>query len=268
MLHIYCAGGVSQLDTFDYKPELIRRHGMPMPGADKIITHLGGQSNLVKSFWNFRQQGQCGKYVTDLLPRIGELVDDLCFVHSLTAKASSHGPAEAQINTGFIVGGFPSAGSWVSYALGTEQQNLPAYVAIPDPRGTPQIGPACWGNGFLPAVFQGTAFTADKPITNLQRPAGISTEADHDSLAYLRKLNEQHLQQHPEDAGLSSRIASYELAAKLQVSGFSMFATSTAKPKSCTKCTARTARIRSWPGSPATASWPDACWRRGAASCS
>jgi len=122
------------------------------------------------------------------------------------------------MNTGFIVGGFPSAGAWVSYALGTEQQNLPAFVAIPDPRGTPQIGPACWSNGFLPAVFQGTSFTADRPITNLQRPASLSAEADRASLAFLRDLNEQHLTRNPEDAGLTSRIASYELAARLQMS--------------------------------------------------
>jgi hypothetical protein len=218
VLHIYCAGGLSQLDTFDFKPELVRRHGTPMPGGDKIITHLGGQSNLVQSPWPFRQQGQCGKYVTNLLPRLGELVDDLCFIHSLTAKASSHGPAEAQLNTGFIVGGFPSAGAWVSYALGTEQQNLPAFVAIPDPRGVPQIGPACWNNGFLPAVFQGVAFTADQPIANLRRPPSMSAAADADSLDFLRRLNERHLQEHPEDSGLSARIASYELAARLQLS--------------------------------------------------
>jgi hypothetical protein len=218
VLNIYCAGAVSQIDTFDYKPELIRRHGSPMPGGDRIVTHLGGQGNLVQSPWTFRQRGQCGKYVSDLLPNLAELVDEMCFVHSLTARASSHGPGEAQINTGFTVGGFPSAGAWVSYALGTEQQNLPAFVAIPDSRGTPQIGPACWANGFLPAVFQGTAFNADRLITNLDRPTNISAQADRDSLDFLRRLNDQHLQQHPGDARLSARIASYELAARLQIS--------------------------------------------------
>src|SRR5438094_7872109 len=131
----------------------------------------------------------------------------MSFIHSMTAKANTHGPAEAQMNTGFTLEGFPSVGSWVSYALGTENKELPAFVAIPDPRGVPQIGPADWSNGFLPAVFQGTAFNADKPIANLTRPPGISTAAERDTRDFLKLLNDEHLKRHPGDTELSARVA-------------------------------------------------------------
>src|SRR5947209_5334434 len=111
-----------------------------MPGADGLVTFQGGQGNLAKSPWKFRPRGGSGKYVSDLLPRLAELADEMCFIHSMTAKANTHGPAESQINTGFTFEGFPSAGTWVSYALGSEGRDLPAFVAIPDPRGIPQIG--------------------------------------------------------------------------------------------------------------------------------
>jgi hypothetical protein len=216
VLSIYCAGAVSQVDTWDYKPDLIKRHGQTLPNAP--ITHLGAQGSLVKSPYEFRPHGQSGKWVSNLLPHLAELVDEMCFIHSLTATASSHGPAEAQINTGFTREGFPSAGAWVSYALGTMNQNLPAFVAIPDPRGQPQIGPASWSNGFLPAVVQGTAFTADKLVANLAPSSRISPAADRAGRDLLKLLNDEHLKRHPADADLSARIASYELAARLQLS--------------------------------------------------
>ena len=115
---------------------------------------------------------------SDLLPKLGACVDDLCFIHSLSSKTNTHGPGEMFANTGFTLEGFPSVGSWVSYALGTENADLPAYVAIPDPRGVPQQGPANWANGFLPAVYQGTAFNADRPISHLQRPPEIGDASD------------------------------------------------------------------------------------------
>jgi hypothetical protein len=168
---IFCSGACSQLDTFDYKPELIKRDGQPLPGFEKLVTFQGPSGNLTRSPYEFRPRGQCGKYVSDLLPNLAELVDEMCFIHSLTAKSNTHGPGESQMSTGFVVDGFPSIGSWVSYALGSECQDLPAMVAIPDPRGVPQIGPANWSSGFLPAVFQGTAFGAERPLLNLVRPA-------------------------------------------------------------------------------------------------
>src|SRR5262249_55811175 len=119
---------------------------------------------------------------------------------------------------GFTLEGFPSIGSWVSYALGSDNQDLPAYVAIPDPRGVPQQGPSNWTNGFLPAVFQGTAFNADKPIPNLIRPPGLSADADAASSDFLKRLNDEHLKNHPGDTELSARISAYELAARMQLS--------------------------------------------------
>ena len=131
------------------------------PGVEKLITFQGENGNLAQSPWKFKPRGQTGKYISDLLPHLAECADDLCFIHSLTSKTNTHGPGEMFMSTGFTLEGFPSIGAWVSYALGTENQDLPAYVAIPDPRGDPQQGPANWANGFLPAVYQGTAFNAE-----------------------------------------------------------------------------------------------------------
>lgn len=218
VLHIFCSGAVSHLDTWDYKPELVRRHGQPMPTSEKLITFQGENGNLAKSPWAFRPRGESGKMTSDLLPRLGECADDLCFLHSLTSRTNTHGPGEMFANTGFTLEGYPSVGSWISYALGTENADLPAYVAIPDPRGVPQQGPANWSNGFLPAVYQGTAFNADRPISHLNRPPEISDSSDRAAKDFLKILNEEHLKQNPGDTELAARIASYELAAKMQLS--------------------------------------------------
>ena len=217
VLLVFCSGAVSHLDTFDYKPELVRRDGQPMPGSDKLVTFQGANGNLVKPLWTFKPRGQSGKMISDLLPNLAELADDMCFLHSMTAKSNTHGQAENQMSTGFTLDGFPSAGAWVSYALGSECADLPAFVAIPDPRGVPQVGPNNWGSAFLPAVFQGAAFNADKPIPNLNRPTALSATTDAASRDFLKMLNERHLQQHPEDTDLAARIASYELAARMQL---------------------------------------------------
>jgi hypothetical protein len=217
VLHIFCVGAVSHLDTFDYKPELLKRDGQPLPGVEKLVTFQGENGNIARSPWKFQQRGQTGMYVSDLLPNLAECVDDLCFIHSLTSKTNTHGPGEVFMSTGFTQEGFPSAGSWVSYALGTTNQNLPAYVAIPDPRGVPQAGPINWNNGFLPAVFQGTPFNADNPIANHARPGAIRPDTDRSTSDFLKLLNNEHLKRHPEDTELSARISSYELAARMQL---------------------------------------------------
>ena len=217
VLVIFCSGAVSHLDTFDYKPELVKRDGQPLPGGGKLVTFQGENGNLVKPIWKFRPRGRSGKMVSDLFPRLAEFADDLCFVHSMTAKSNTHGPAENQMSTGFTLDGFPSAGAWVSYALGSECRDLPAFVAIPDPRGVPQVGPNNWGSAFLPAVFQGTAFTADKPIPHLGRPRGVSAKADADTRALLAELNAEHLKRHPGDTELAARIAAHELAGRMQL---------------------------------------------------
>ena len=144
---IFCCGACSQLDTFDYKPELIRRHGQPLPGSEKLITFQGEQGTLTRSPWEFRPRGQCGKMISDLVPHLGELADDICFIHSMQGKTNTHGPGENFMSTGFTLDGFPSMGAWVTYALGSEDQSLPAYVAIPDPRGVPQNSVNNWAPG-------------------------------------------------------------------------------------------------------------------------
>ncbi len=217
VLVIFCSGAVSHVDTWDYKPELVKRHGQPLPGADKLITFQGEQGNLAAPLWPFKPRGRSGKMVSELLPHLAELADEMCFIHSLTARSNTHGPAENQMSTGFTLDGFPSVGACVSYALGSECADLPAFVAIPDPRGVPQTGPNNWGSGFLPAVFQGTAFTADRPIPHLARPAGVGAAADAATRDFLRLLNDRHLARHPGDTDLGARIAGYELAAKMQL---------------------------------------------------
>ncbi len=218
VLVIFCSGACSHLDTFDYKPELIARHGQPMPGADNLVTFQGQQGNLTKSPWTFRPRGESGKMISDLVPHLGALADDICFLHSLKGKTNTHGPGENYMSTGFTLDGFPSLGAWTTYALGSENENLPAYVAIPDPRGTPQSSVNNWGPGFLPAAFQGTDFNASKPIRNLARPASIPQERDVATRAFLQRLNARHLERFPGDTELAARISSYELAARMQLS--------------------------------------------------
>lgn len=218
VLMIFCSGAVSQVDTFDYKPELIRRHGQPMPGGEKLVTFQGEQGNLNRSPWEFRPRGRSGKMVSDLVPHLGALADDMCFIHSLTGKTNTHGPGENFMSTGFTLDGFPSMGAWLTYALGTENESLPAYVAIPDPRGAPQSAGNFWGAGFLPAAFQGTDFNATRPVRNLARPDRITPAADRATRDFLATLNRHHLERYPGDAELAARISSYELAARMQLS--------------------------------------------------
>jgi hypothetical protein len=156
---IFCAGAVSQLETWDYKPELIEHDGKPLAGGP-AVTFQGPAGNLARPQYAFRPRGQTGKWVSEMIPHLAELTDDIAFIHSLTSITNTHGPAENFLSTGFTFDGFPSVGSWVTYALGSENQDLPAYVAIPDPRGVPQAGSNNWGPGFLPAVFQGTPMSA------------------------------------------------------------------------------------------------------------
>ncbi|WP_339732820.1 DUF1501 domain-containing protein [uncultured Gimesia sp.] len=218
VLVIFCSGACSHIDTFDYKPALIKMNGKPMPGGDKIVTFQGQQGNLTQSPWKFKPRGESGKMISDLVPHLGELADDICFLHSIKGKTNTHGPGENYMSTGFTLDGFPSMGGWTSYALGSENRDLPAYVAIPDPRGTPQASVNNWGPGFLPAAFQGTDFNAAQPIRNLDRPAAITSKTDRATRDYLQRLNEQHLERFPGDTELAARISSYELAARMQLS--------------------------------------------------
>jgi len=217
VVQVFCPGAVSQLDTFDYKPELITRHGQKMSG-EQIVTFQGANGNLMKSPWGWRQHGQSGKWVSDLLPHLASCVDDMAFLHAMTARSNTHGPAMLQMNTGFILEGFPSIGAWTTYALGSATDNLPAFVAIPDLRGMPPNGPANWNSGFLPASFQGTAFNTERPTANLKPPSGATPEGEAEIRSFVDGLNRRHLAKHPDQTDLSARIAAYELAARMQLS--------------------------------------------------
>ena len=217
VLVIYCPGAVSHVDTFDYKPELEKFHGQKPPGIPDV-TFEGPTGNIAKPFWKFRPRGETGKMVSDLLPHLAEQTDEFCFVHSLHTETSAHPQGENFMNTGFTMEGFPSFGAWTTYALGTENENLPAFVAINDPRGLARSGKNNFGNGFLPAAFQGTDFNATNPPKNLSRPEELTGTDDAKTRDIIQRLNAHHLEQYPGDADLAGRIASYELAGRMQMS--------------------------------------------------
>lgn len=214
---IFCSGALSHVDTFDYKPDLIKWHGKPLPGNEKLVSFQGPNGMLTQPLWKFRPRGESGKMTSDLLPQIGEMADDLCFLHSLTTESNTHGPAENIMNTGFAFDGFPSMGAWVNFALGSVNQNLPSFVALEDPRGMPQSGPNNWASGFLPAAFQGTAFSSTKPISHLQRPEHISRQSDESARQTLRMIEAKNQRRYEGDAAFTARMASYELAARMQL---------------------------------------------------
>ena len=214
---VFCSGALSHVDTFDFKPQLVRMHGQPLPGNEQLVSFQGPNGSLTQPLWKFRPRGESGKMVSDLLPRIGEHADDLCFLHSLTNKSNTHGPAENVMNTGFTFDGFPSMGAWINFALGSENQNLPAFVAIEDPRGMPQSGPNNWAGGFLPAAFQGTPMSTTKPIRYLERPTSVSAETDVAARGALDQLEALNQSRFPGDQDLAARIATYQLAARMQL---------------------------------------------------
>jgi hypothetical protein len=215
LLILFCAGAVSHVDAWDWKPELAKHHGQDPPDAPKA-TFMGAVGKLAKPLWPFRPRGGSGKMLSDLFPRLGGLADRICFVHSMTGRNSSHTQAENFLSTGFPVEGYPSLGAWATYALGSPNQELPAFVSIHDPRGPTEAGANNWGSAFLPAAFQGTSFTADRPPRNLRAPGCAGEDAAARGL--LSRLNDAHLERHPGDARLAARIASYELAGRMQAS--------------------------------------------------
>jgi hypothetical protein len=223
VVQLFMSGAASQCDTFDYKPLLIRKAGQTWDPGEKVELFQSNPGVVMPSPWNWKQYGQCGKWVSDLLPEIGGCVDDIAFVASMMSKSNVHGPATFMQNTGFILPGFPSAGAWVSYALGSESENLPDFVVLPDPRGMPPNGAANWSAGFLPASCQATTIRAGTPapIHDL-RPAAsarfITPDSEREGLSLLARMNETHRAAHEGDSRLEARIASYEMAARLQLS--------------------------------------------------
>lgn len=222
VVQLFMSGAASQCDTFDYKPELIRRNGQPFDPGGKVELFQSQPGAWMQSPWGWRQHGECGKWVSDLLPRLAECVDDMAFVHSMVSKSNVHGPATYMQATGFVLPGFPSLGAWLSYGLGSLNQNLPTFVVLPDSRGYAPNGPANWGAGFLPAANQGTMIRPgdESPIRDLFPPAGkyITSDSDRAAREALERLNRRHLAEREGDSRLEARIRSYELAAKLQLS--------------------------------------------------
>lgn len=223
VIQIFVSGAMSQIDTFDYKPELLKRAGKDFEPGGKVELFESLPGKIQPGNWPFKQHGECGRWVSSLFPHLASCVDDMCFIHSMVSKSNVHGPALFMMNSGFILPGFPSMGSWVTYGLGTENKNLPAFVVLPDPRGFPMNGPINWGAGFLPATHQGTALAtrADSPpIHNLFPPKDeqLSADAERDTLQFIQTLNAEHARQRPGDSELEARINSYELAARLQLS--------------------------------------------------
>ena len=222
VIQIFCPGGMSHLDTWDYRPELVRRAGKPFDPDGKLTFFASKPGNCQPSYWPFQQHGESGRWVSGLLPKLATCVDEMAFIYSMQSKTALHGPGMFMMNSGQIRPGYPSMGSWVTYGLGSESENLPAFVVLPDPRGLPPGGPMNWGAGFLPAVHQGTVIETAKgrpPIADLFPPEGreLAAASEQRSRAFLQSLNRGHLEHHA-DSLLEARISSYELAARLQLS--------------------------------------------------
>jgi Protein of unknown function (DUF1501) len=222
VVQLFMSGAASQCDTFDYKPLLIKNHGAKFDPGGKVELFQSMPGACMKSPWTWKQYGSSGKYVSSLLPHLATCVDDMAFIHSMQAKSNVHGPATFMQATGFVLPGFPSMGAWISYGLGSLTNNLPAFVVLPDARGFAPNGPANWGAGFLPASCQGTMVRpgSQNPIFDLfpAKNDYVTRQSEAEGLAVLNKLNRAHQATRPGDSRLEARIASYELAARLQLS--------------------------------------------------
>jgi Protein of unknown function (DUF1501) len=222
VVHLFMSGAASQCDTFDYKPALIKRNGQKFDPGGKVELFQSEPGAVMSSPWKWRQYGHCGRWVSNLVPHLAGCVDDMAFLPAMVAKSNVHGPATFMQNTGFVLPGFPSMGAWISYGLGSLSQNLPTFVVLPDSRGFAPNGPANWSAGFLPAAHQGTMVRpgAKVPIFDLFPPeeASLTPEAQRDGLELLNRLNRSHEADRGGDSRLAARIASYELAARLQLS--------------------------------------------------
>ena len=219
VIQIFCPGGMSQLDTWDHKPGLAKRNGTPFDPGGQLQFFASKPGNCQSSHWAFQKYGVCGQPMSALFPRLATCVDDMAFVHSMQSKSALHGPAMFMMNSGFILPGFPSMGAWVTYGLGSEADNLPSYVVLPDPRGLPPGGVLNWGAGFLPAKQQGTPMqtAADRPpLADLFAPDEFKDHPRDDQLLTL--LNRHHAAGRPNNSELEARIKAYEMVAKLQLS--------------------------------------------------
>lgn len=224
VIQLFMNGGVSPMDTWDYKPTLAKLHGQQLGSKTKVEGATAMQGAVMKSPFEFQQRGQCGKWVSSVFPEQAKLVDEMAFLMAMQGRSNVHGQSAYLMNNGFLLPGFPCMGAWISYALGNLTDNLPTFIVLPDSRGLPYNGRGCFTSGFLPAVHQGTVIKADapQPIPDLfadqNRFAFTTRDADSVGLTLLDRMNRTHVERHPGDSRLAARIAGYELAAKLQLS--------------------------------------------------
>lgn len=217
MISLWMQGGPSHHDLFDPKPEMAKWDGKSFPGEIKYDNAAQSSSKVFATPWKFKPRGESGMELSELIPHIAGIADDICLVRSMHTGVNNHGQSIRALTHGRNLGGRPALGSWLTYGLGSETQNLPSYMALIDPGQLPVMGVENWSNGFLPAVYQGTVIRSREPrILNLQPPKYLAGEAQQRSLAFLRKLNERHMEQRPGQLDLDARIRSYELAARMQ----------------------------------------------------
>ena len=219
MISLWMQGGPSHLDLFDPKPELTRRDGRNFSGEIKYDNAGQASAKLFASPWKFRKHGECGMELSELLPGLGGVADDVTLVRSMQTAVNNHGQSISALLTGKINRGRPVLGSWLTYALGAEGQNLPAYCVLTDPGGVPVLGVETWSSGWLPSLYQGTVIRPTEPrIANLDPPTHLRGNAQRGQLDFLGRLNRDHLRDHPGEDDLAARVASYELAARMQTS--------------------------------------------------
>jgi len=218
MISMFMQGGPSHHDLFDPKPELQKRHLESFPGDIKYDNAAEASAKLFASPWKFSKHGECGMDLSELLPNLGAVADDICLIRSMHTGVNNHGQSINALNTGRTTGGRPALGSWMTYGLGNESENLPAFVVLTDPGGLPVLGVENWQSGFLPSLYQGTVVRPQEPrILNLDPPPEFAGQPQSRMLDYLERLNRKHLQSRPGEHDLSARIQSYELAARMQV---------------------------------------------------
>ena len=217
VLMIFCSGGVSQMDTFDPKPALTKYAGQPLPGKGDVVVRQGHPGPLMPSPFQFQKYGQGGLEISELFPNVAKHADSLAVIRSLKGRSNDHVMAHYELSSGTIRMGWPSVGSWVTYGLGSENQNLPGFVVIYDARGGPFGGPSNWSAGYMPAAYQGTIFrSAGDPIFDLKPPQGVAEEQMKGRLALLEQLNKMDLEKNPGNSELAARISAYELAFRMQ----------------------------------------------------
>ena len=219
VISLFMTGGPGAMDLWDYKPALSKYAGEPLDGKvhGDVNVRQGYPGPLMPSPFEFKRYGQSGKLVSEVFPHLGEHVDEIAFIHSVFGKSNDHVQAHYEMQSGQIRVGFPAAGSWITYGLGTESASLPAFVVINDPRGGPIGGPTNWSAGYMPAVYQGTPFrAAGDPIVDLKPVAGMTPETQRARLDLLGKLNELDMEKYPGSSELAARISSYELAFRMQ----------------------------------------------------